>query len=73
VTHRVAVAVDDAAADDDPFAERLAIMLPRQVGVACKNGSMSCPRPNTGPGSSWNHSGGSLTSSRVGARRTVER
>src|SRR6266446_6459239 len=31
VTHRAAVAVDDAAADDDPFAERLAIMLPRQV------------------------------------------
>src|SRR5260370_41454009 len=34
VSHRVAVAVDDATADDHPFAERLSIMLPRYVGGA---------------------------------------
>src|SRR5260370_16843988 len=46
VTHRLAVAVDDAAADDDPFAERLAIMLPRQAGVPCEHR----PAPKRGPG-----------------------
>jgi hypothetical protein len=31
VTHRAPVAVGDMTADDDPFAERLPIMLLRQV------------------------------------------
>jgi hypothetical protein len=42
----VAVAVDDATADDDPFAERLSIMLPRQVGVAWEHRHA----PEHGPG-----------------------
>jgi hypothetical protein len=33
VTYGAPVAVDDTAADDDPFAKRLSVVLPRQVGV----------------------------------------
>jgi hypothetical protein len=37
VTHRAPIAVDDAAADDDSFAKRLSLVLPRQVGVRVKH------------------------------------
>ena len=48
VAHRPAVLVEHAAGDDDPLAERLALVLARQVAVELAERAS----PNTGPSSS---------------------
>ena len=68
VADRPAVLVEHAAGDDDPLAERLALVLPRQVVVELADRV----GPNTGPSRSWNSSG-IVTSGRSGARQRVER
>ena len=42
---RLAVAPEDAAADDDPLAERLTLVLPREVGIAGVDGLFAVGGP----------------------------